>query len=213
MLDDYHPNNVIPRLLAKYNISRYRAQEDIRLAQELFKSKHTFDWEFWQTWQIKDLVETIRTCRLAGKHKERIAAQKVLREVIGDSPDKRTLTKVDSFRPLYNNPDSEEIDIDLDIIPAAMKYTFIKVYGLTNHQFWLQIPIAGVYDELYDPDDPEFPGNSDPDTDPINIQSILKGDSSLSKDTSYTKMRLAIYSGLQEMDEKSNNTSITYPMR
>lgn len=86
MLDDYHPNNVIPRLLAKYNITRYKAQEDIRLAQELFKSKHTFDWEFWQTWQIKDLVETIRTCKLDGKHKERIAAQKVLREVIGEKP-------------------------------------------------------------------------------------------------------------------------------
>lgn len=86
MLDEYHPRNVIPRLLAKYNITRYRAQEDVRLAQELFKSKHTFDWDFWQEWQIKDLVDTIRTCKLRGKHKERIAAQKVLREVIGEKP-------------------------------------------------------------------------------------------------------------------------------
>jgi len=84
MLDSYHPSNVIPRLLAKYNINLSTAKKDIQLAQELFKSKHTFDWDYWQQWQIKDLVDTIHTCKLLGKHKERIAAQKVLREVIGE---------------------------------------------------------------------------------------------------------------------------------
>lgn len=133
MLDDYHPNNVIPRLLAKYNITRYRAQEDIRLAQELFKSKHTFDWEFWQTWQIKDLVETIRTCKLAGKHKERIAAQKVLREVIGDKPsgveDPKRMEKNIFYVQLNNNNTTVNIPLDklkglsqdeIQIITAAM---------------------------------------------------------------------------------------------
>lgn len=133
MLDDYHPNNVIPRLLAKYNITRHRAQEDIRLAQELFKSKHTFDWEFWQTWQIKDLVETIRTCKLAGKHKERIAAQKVLREVIGDKPsgveDPKRMEKNIFYVQLNNNNTTVNIPLDklkglsqdeIQIITAAM---------------------------------------------------------------------------------------------
>ena len=133
MLDDYHPNNVIPRLLAKYNITRYRAQEDIRLAQELFKSKHTFDWDFWQTWQIKDLVETIRTCKLAGKHKERIAAQKVLREVIGDKPsgveDPKRMEKNIFYVQLNNNSTTVNIPLDklkglsqdeIQIITAAM---------------------------------------------------------------------------------------------
>lgn len=86
MLDDYHPSNVIPRLLAKYRISSNQAREDIELAQELFKSKHKFDYDYWQQWQIKDLVDTIRTCKLKGKQKERIAAQKVLREVMGEKP-------------------------------------------------------------------------------------------------------------------------------
>lgn len=86
MLDDYHPSNVIPRLLAKYRVSSNQAREDIELAQELFKSKHKFDYDYWQQWQIKDLVDTIRTCKLKGKQKERIAAQKVLREVMGEKP-------------------------------------------------------------------------------------------------------------------------------
>lgn len=133
MLDDYHPNNVIPRLLAKYNITRYRAQEDIRLAQELFKSKHTFDWDFWQTWQIKDLVETIRTCKLDGKQKERIAAQKVLREVIGDKPsgveDPKRMEKNIFYVQLNNNNTTVNIPLDklkglsqdeIQIITAAM---------------------------------------------------------------------------------------------
>lgn len=133
LLDDYHPNNVIPRLLAKYNITRYRAQEDIRLAQELFKSKHTFDWDFWQSWQIKDLVETIRTCKLAGKHKERIAAQKVLREVIGEKPsgveDPKRMEKNIFYVQLNNNNTTVNIPLDklkglsqdeIQIITAAM---------------------------------------------------------------------------------------------
>ena len=133
MLDDYHPNNVIPRLLAKYNITRYKAQEDIRLAQELFKSKHTFDWEFWQTWQIKDLVETIRTCKLSGKHKERIAAHNVLREIIGEKPsgveDPKRMEKNIFYVQLNNNNTTVNIPLDklkglsqdeIQIITAAM---------------------------------------------------------------------------------------------
>lgn len=121
----------------------------------------------------------------------------------------RTLKKVDSFRPLYNNVDSEEIDIELDIIPAAMKYTYLNRFVVWTHQYWIQIPIAGDYDPLYDTDNP---GGSDPDNDPINIQSLIEGESELSREQSYTKMRLAIYSGLQEMDEKRNDSSIRHPL-
>lgn len=84
LLDSYHPINVVSRLLAKYNITRKTAREDVALAQELFKSRFTFDWDFWQTWQIKDLVETIKFCKENGKQKERIAAHKVLKEIIGE---------------------------------------------------------------------------------------------------------------------------------
>jgi hypothetical protein len=116
MLDDYHPGNVIPRMQAKYNISRNTAREDIRLAQELFKSKHHFDWDFWQQWQIKDLVDTIRICKLQGKQKERIAAQKVLREIIGEKPmgeeDPKRMEKNVFYIQLNNNQTTVNIPMD-----------------------------------------------------------------------------------------------------
>ena len=116
MLDDYHPANVIPRLQAKYNITRNTAREDIKLAQELFKSKHSFDYDFWQQWQIKDLVDTIRTCKLKGKEKERIAAQKVLKDVIGAKPesaeDPKRMEKNVFYIQLNNNQTTVNIPME-----------------------------------------------------------------------------------------------------
>lgn len=117
-LDEYHPANVIPRLLAKYNISRNQARQDVKLAQELFKTKFTFDYDFWQQWQIKDLVEIIRTCKLAGGklEKERIAAHKVLKEIIGDKPvgveDPRRMEKNVFYIQLNNNNTTVNIPMD-----------------------------------------------------------------------------------------------------
>jgi hypothetical protein len=116
LLDDYHPANVIPRLVAKYGITRNTAREDIKLAQELFKSKHHFDFDFWQQWQIKDLVDTIRTCKLKGKEKERIAAQKVLKEIIGPKPesaeDPKRMEKNVFYIQLNNNQTTVNVPIE-----------------------------------------------------------------------------------------------------
>jgi len=116
LLDDYHPANVMPRLMAKYNITKNTAREDIKLAQELFKSKHHFDFDFWQQWQIKDLIDTIRTCKLKGKEKDRIAAQKVLKDIIGRKPEsqddpKRMEKNVFNIQ-LNNNETTVNIPID-----------------------------------------------------------------------------------------------------
>lgn len=116
MLDSYHPSSVIPRLLAKYNTSRNTARQDIRLAQELFKSKHEFDWDYWQQWQIKDLVDTIRICKLQGRQKERIAAQKVLHQVLGVKPmgeeDPKRMEKNVFYIQLNNNETTVNIDLN-----------------------------------------------------------------------------------------------------
>jgi hypothetical protein len=116
MLDDYHPANVLPRLISKYNITRNAAREDIKLAQELFKSKHSFDYDFWQQWQIKDLVDTILTCKLKGKEKERIAAQKVLKEIIGPKPesaeDPKRMEKNVFYIQLNNSQTTLNIPLD-----------------------------------------------------------------------------------------------------
>lgn len=94
MLDELHPSSVISRLQAKYAITPNTARKDIKLAQDLFKSQHEFDWDYWQQWQIKDLVDTIMTCKLQKRHKERIAAHKVLQAVIGE----KTITPEDPRR-------------------------------------------------------------------------------------------------------------------
>jgi len=116
LLDDFHPSSVIPRLQAKYNITRNCAREDIRLAQDLFKSQHQFDFDFWQQWQIKDLVETIHRCKQNGKEKERIQAHKVLRDVIGEkqvSPeDPKRMEKNIFYVQLNNNGTTVNIDFD-----------------------------------------------------------------------------------------------------
>lgn len=115
----------------------------------------------------------------------------------------RTLKKVDSFCPLYNNKESTEIDIELDIIPAAMKYTYINAFFVWEYQLWLQIPIAGKGDPLIDVDNPE---ESDPDNDLIDIQDAVEEDISGETEETYSKMRVAIYSGLQEMDIKTRGS-------
>lgn len=87
LLDSLAPQNVIPRLLAKYNISRTQARQDVKLAQELFKTEFTFDWDYWRSWQIKDLIDTIAWCKLHNNQRDRVAANKVLQKVIGEKPE------------------------------------------------------------------------------------------------------------------------------
>jgi hypothetical protein len=116
MLDSFHPSSVVRRLLAKYNINPAVAKTDIKLAQELFKSRHQFDWDYWQQWQIKDLVDTIRTCKLHGKHKERIAAHKALQAVIGEkvvgSEDPKRMEKNVFYIQLNNNNNTVNLPLD-----------------------------------------------------------------------------------------------------
>ena len=116
MLDSLHPSIVISRMQAKYNVSGNTARKDIKLAQELFKSRHTFDWDYWQQWQIKDLLDTIRTCKNLGKHKERIAAHKVLKDVIGEkiatAEDPKRMEKNVFYVQLNNNETIVNIDLN-----------------------------------------------------------------------------------------------------
>lgn len=123
MLDSYHPMSCIPRLVAKYNISRMTARRDIEMAQTLFKSNHTFDYDFWQQWQIKDLVDTIRKCKNLGKEKERIAAHKALKLVIGEKvaseEDPRRMEKNVFYIQLNNN--GTIVNMDLNTLKGLSK--------------------------------------------------------------------------------------------
>lgn len=87
LLDDYpDDSHVIKMMQVKYDVSASTVRRDIALARQLYKSRHTFDWDFWQAWMIKDQLELIHECKLSGDLQEWNRAKKVLRDIIGDRP-------------------------------------------------------------------------------------------------------------------------------
>lgn len=88
LLDSYPVEGHIIRLMqAKYSVTATTVRKDIQLAKTLFKTNHTFDWDFWQAWQLKDQMELIREAKLRGDLKAWNNAKKVLRKIIGDKPE------------------------------------------------------------------------------------------------------------------------------
>lgn len=113
-----------------------------------------------------------------------------------DNDGKITLKKVDSFRPWMNNTESEELDIEFNIVPAAMMYSSLKVL-VEQSEFWVQFPIAGEYDSLF-PD-----GVPATNIKKINIQTLVEEKSEVFNETIPSKIRLAFYTGLQDISAKS----------
>ena len=88
LLDDYpNESHIINIMLAKYRMTTTQIRKDIALARELFKTNHTFDWDFWHSWQIKDQLELIRECKLKGDLKQWNNAKKTLAALIGEKPE------------------------------------------------------------------------------------------------------------------------------
>ena len=129
MLDNFHPMSCVQRMMAKYNISRTTARRDIDMAQSLFKSNHTFDFDFWQQWQIKDLVDSIRKCKIRGDEKNRIAAHKALKLIIGEKvatdEDPRRMEKNVFYIQVNNN--GETLNVNLDAIKKLPEEDVKKV--------------------------------------------------------------------------------------
>jgi hypothetical protein len=84
--------NAVALHMAKYkHISRSQAYEDCRLAMRLFNTIYTFDYDFWQTWLINDIIRLIDRCRKSDDPKAwRVwaAAQSNLRNALGEKPQK-----------------------------------------------------------------------------------------------------------------------------
>ena len=97
---DSHPDtdHIVSLLQVKYNCSPVTLRKDVELAREVYKTKHTFDWDFWHTWQIRDQLDLIRECKIKGNLKEWNAAKKVLHQIIGEKPD-----GLDTHRNAGNN--------------------------------------------------------------------------------------------------------------
>ena len=118
LLDDY-PNDsqVLNIMRAKYRVSLTQLRKDLQLARELFKTNHTFDWDFWHAWQIKDQLELIRECKLRGDLKQWNNAKKVLAILIGEKPeaidDPRRMEK-NVFVVQVTAGNGDKININLD---------------------------------------------------------------------------------------------------
>ena len=118
LLDDYpNDSHIINIMLAKYRISTTQVRKDLRLARELFKTNHTFDWDFWHAWPIKDQLELIRECKIKGDLKNWNNAKKTLAVLIGEKPaaldDPKRMEK-NVFYIQVNNGTGEKMNISLD---------------------------------------------------------------------------------------------------
>lgn len=116
LLDDYpQDSHIINVMLAKYNVSRTQVRKDIALARELFKTNHTFDWDFWFAWQLKDQIELIRQAKLKGDLKNWNNAKKILMVMLGERPvtneDPRRMEKNVFYIQVNNNGTPMNVDL------------------------------------------------------------------------------------------------------
>lgn len=113
---------------AKYpNLSRSQAYEDTRLAVRLFNTIHTFDFDFWQTWLINDIVRNIEQCRNNGTpqaYKVIAMEHANLIKALGERPEELEDPKRTEKHAFYilvqNNNTTVKIDMNqLDKLPPG----------------------------------------------------------------------------------------------
>jgi hypothetical protein len=103
------------------------AYEDMRLCLKLFKTIHTFDFDFWQTWLINDIISNIMESRKGNTEKDRkvISAEHTnLMKAIGGKPenleDPRRTEKHQFYILIQNNNQQIKLDLDsLQNLPTA----------------------------------------------------------------------------------------------
>lgn len=114
--------------LAKYpQIGRSRAYLDINLAKKLFNTIHSFDYDFWQTWLLNDIVKNIERARLSDNPASlRVVAMEHanLIKALGTKPegevDPRLTEKHDFYIVIQNNNNEFKLDFNtLRKLPPA----------------------------------------------------------------------------------------------
>ena len=109
------------------HLSKTQAYEDIRMAVKLFNTIHTFDFDFWQTWLINDIVKNIERCRNNGTPQAyRVIAMEHanLIKALGERPeemdDPRRTEKHSFYVLVQNNNTTVKIDMNnLEKPPAG----------------------------------------------------------------------------------------------
>ena len=103
------------------------AYSDIRLAIRLFNTIHTFDYDFWHTWLINNIVANITKCNNDNSPAARktIAMEhQNLLKAIGERPtdleDPKRMEKQSFYILIQNNKNTVKLDVDnLHKLPEA----------------------------------------------------------------------------------------------
>jgi hypothetical protein len=120
--------HAISLLRSKYpDISYPTAVKDVRLSIRLFNTIHSFDFDFWHTWLINDIVANITKCNNDGSPTARktIAIEHAnLLKAIGEKPtdleDPKRLEKQSFYILIQNNTNTVKVDVDnLHKLPEA----------------------------------------------------------------------------------------------
>ena len=120
--------NAANLLRTKYpEISYKTATRDISMAMRLFNTIHSFDYDFWHTWLINDIVSNIARCNNDGSPAARktIAIEHAnLLKAIGEKPadleDPKRLEKQSFYILIQNNTNTVKVDVDnLHKLPEA----------------------------------------------------------------------------------------------
>ena len=120
------------------NISRAQAYEDLRIAVRLFNTLHTFDYDFWRTWLLNDIVKNIEKCRNSGSDKDRANITKEhanLIKLIGDKPEDLPDAKRNEKHQFYIliQNDNRQVKVNLndlkDLPDSALRELNKAIYG------------------------------------------------------------------------------------
>ena len=121
--------NAAAILMQKYpNISRTTAYVDLSLATKLFNTIHNFDYDFWHTWLINDIVRNIQHCenQMDASHRKIIAIEHAnLLKAIGEKPeevqDPAKNEKHQFYLLIQNNHQQIKIDVNnLSNLPSTV---------------------------------------------------------------------------------------------
>jgi len=120
------------------DISRRQAYEDLRMAVRLFNTLNTFDYDFWRTWLINDIVANILRCRNRNTVKDSAVIEMAhanLLKVIGERPEELpdpNRTEKHQFYILIQN-DNRQVKVDLNNLQnlptAALRELSRAIYG------------------------------------------------------------------------------------
>lgn len=119
-------------------ISKSTAYSDVRMAVRLFNTIHSFDYDFYQTWLINDIVVNIQKCRATGTDKDRriIAMEHAnLLKAIGEKPenlpDPLRNEKHQFYILIQNNNQQVKVELNnlKDLPTAALQELNRMIYG------------------------------------------------------------------------------------